>query len=205
VRLNPGVPGGKVTRPKRFAPSSAKADNPLPGESESVGEGEAVMKIAPILAAATFFLAACQQGDSAEPDSQFNDIATGASLADERPLQGATPAERATSLAECSATLTVHATQTPPPPRAARLSEQAERLSGLALRLAQTPGSPPVDVARVRDERIAAIHHLAQKLPGFPQRLLEASDRCDLASVMTDEELTQGPAQLPPIDMNMLQ
>jgi hypothetical protein len=149
------------------------------------------MKIAPILAVATFCLAACQQGDNGESASQFNDVATGASLMDERPLQGASPAERAASLAECAATLTVHATQTPPPPRAARLSEQAERLSGLALRVAQTPGSPPVNVVRIRDERIAAIRHLAQNLPDFPRLLEQASDRCDMASIMTEQELTQ--------------
>jgi len=160
------------------------------------------MKIAPVLAAATFLLAACGQGDNGESASQFNDVATGASLMDERPLHGDNPAERATSLAECAATLTVHATQSPPPARAARLSEQAERLSGLALRVAQSAGSPPVDVSRVRDERIAAIRHLAQKLPDFPQRLQQASDRCDLAEVMTDEELTQAPAQPAPVDIN---
>src|SRR3712207_3176988 len=72
-------------------------------------------------------LAACGAGGEAEDSSQYNDVATGVRLQNERPLQGADDAEWARRLAECSATLATHANQTPPPSRADRLQQTAIR------------------------------------------------------------------------------
>ena len=140
-------------------------------------------------------LAGCGAGGEAGDTPEYNDVATGVRLQRERPLEGADAGERATRLAECAGTLTTHANQTPPPPRAERLRETGTRLHGLAVRLGAQAGRTEADLAKVRDDAIAANLHLQKRLPGeYPALIEEGSRRCSMAEILGDDELLNAPA-----------
>ena len=129
-------------------------------------------------------------GAPQQADSQFNDIATGVRLMDEHPLNRATAAEKTTRLAECSGTLSTAARQTPPPPRAQRMEELASRLLRLAHARNDGGASPRIDVARVRDDTIAANLSLVARRPEqFGPLLNQSAEACGIADAMTDQEL----------------
>ena len=133
-------------------------------------------------------------GDETGGTAEYNDIATGVMLQRERPLQGANDAERSARLAECAGTLTAHASQTPPPPRADRLREAATRLHTLAVRLGAQAGRTEADITKVRDDSIAANQHLQKRLPAqYPALIEEGSRRCSMAEIMRDKELLEAP------------
>jgi hypothetical protein len=151
---------------------------------------KAICAIALILPA----LAGCGGADTGE-SAQYNDIATGVMLQRERPLQGADAGERATRLAECAGTLTAHAGQTPPPPRADRLRETATRLHSLAVKLGGQAGRTEADITKLRDDTIAANLQLRQRLSAqYPALIEEGSRRCSMAEILRDEELLEAPA-----------
>lgn len=142
-------------------------------------------------------LAGCGGGGGGEAgeSAEYNDIATGVMLQRERPLQGADDRERSTRLAECAGTLTAHAGQTPPPPRADRLRETATRLHSLAVKLGGQAGRAEAEITKVRDDSIAANQHLQKKLPAqYPALIEEGSRRCSMAEIMVDDELLKAPA-----------
>lgn len=137
-------------------------------------------------------LTACSGSGGNESEGTYNDVATGTRLlgADLAPSEGANPAERATRLAECSAVLTSHVSQTPPPERADRLGALADRLLRAAIALGEANGRTAADMNRVRDEAVAAHRQMAANNAAvYNSAMAQAVDRCGLAEVMTDEEL----------------
>jgi hypothetical protein len=152
-------------------------------------------------------LAACS-GPADQAEGTYNDVATGARLlgADIGPSAGASPVERATRLAECSAALTSHVGQTPPPERADQLRALAERLQRAAVTLGEANGRTAADVNRLRDEAIAGHRQLAaNNASAYNAAMAQAVQKCSLAEVMTDDELAgRGLAAPPAVSMDSM-
>lgn len=128
--------------------------------------------------------------NSAGGGSTYNDVATGTRLMGADLIRPASPADRAVRLAECSAVLTSHVGQTPPPERADSLRQLADRLQRAAIALGEANGRTAADINRVRDEAIAAQRQLAANNASvYASSMAQAVDRCSLADVMTDDEL----------------
>ena len=140
-------------------------------------------------------LGGCGDGGETGGSPEFNDVATAVRLQRQKPLEGADDGARAVRLAECAGTLTTHANQTPPPPRADRLRETATRLHSLAVKLGARAGRTEADIVKVRDDSIAANLHLQKRLPAqYTAMIEEGSRRCSVAEILRDEELLEAPS-----------
>jgi hypothetical protein len=128
--------------------------------------------------------------NSASAGAAYNDVATGARLIGVNLSRGMNAPDRAARLAECSAVLTSHVSQVPPPERADRLRALADRLQQAAIALGGANGRTAADINHIRDEAIAAQRQLAANNAGvYASSMAQAVDHCGVAEIMTDDEL----------------
>ncbi|HYI49385.1 MAG TPA: hypothetical protein VEX35_13065 [Allosphingosinicella sp.] len=124
----------------------------------------------------------------------YNDVATGVRLARESVFSERSNAVRATRMAECAGTLISVAQANPPIHIPERVMEASSRLYSLAVRLGATTGRTAADMARIRDETVAANRQLSQTQPRLYSGYLQKGfDGCYTGAIMTDDELINGP------------
>lgn len=147
-----------------------------------------------MLALVVLAVVGCSQVSEEDAQAASDDIKAAGHLAGVSLMATQTsslsPSDRAVRLAECSAVLTNHVSQTPPPERADSLRGLADRLHTAAVTLGEANGKTAADIDRIRDDAIAVQGRLTkQNAKVFAGQMAAAVDGCGIAEVMTDAEL----------------